>query len=139
MQPAEWFLISRNRLGMSEFFLRSPFRSLYFLGATITLSVGFIFIGIVVVKYLQRLDFFVAMGLFLAVGATLFLWRLALEIHRGIRFVLTMDQQSPRIELGSELHKILSATAFMINLGLFYVSLITIGYLVVLSGVLRRG
>ncbi|HXP67779.1 MAG TPA: hypothetical protein VOA88_00730 [Candidatus Dormibacteraeota bacterium] len=139
MQPAEWFLISRNRLGMSEFFLRSPFRSLYFLGATITLSVGFIFIGIVVVKYLQRLDFFVAMGLFLAVGATLFLWRLALEIHRGIRFVLTMDQQSPRIELGSELHKILSATAFMINLGLFYVSLITIGYLVVLSEVLRRG
>jgi hypothetical protein len=139
MQPAEWFLISRNRLGMSEFFLRSPFRSLYFLGATITLSVGFIFIGIVVVKYLQRLDFFVAMGLFLAVGATLFLWRLALEIHRGIRFVLTMDQQSPRIELGSELHKILSAAAFMINLGLFYVSLITIGYLVVLSEVLRRG
>jgi hypothetical protein len=139
MQPAEWFLISRNRLGMSEFFLRSPFRSLYFLGATITLSVGFIFIGIVVVKYLQRLDFFVAMGLFLAVGATLFLWRLALEIHRGIRFVLTMDQQSPRIELGSELHKILSATAFMINLGLFYASLITIGYLVVLSEVLRRG
>jgi hypothetical protein len=139
MQPAEWFLISRNRLGMSEFFLRSPFRSLYFLGATITLSVGFIFIGIVVVKYLQRLDFFVAMGLFLAVGATLFLWRLALEIHRGIRFVLTMDQQSPRIELGSELHKILSATAFMINLGLFYVSLITIGYLVILSEVLRRG
>jgi hypothetical protein len=139
MQPAEWFLISRNRLGMSEFFLRSPFRSLYFLGATITLSVGFIFIGIVVVKYLQRLDFFVAMGLFLAVGATLFLWRLALEIHRGIRFVLTMDQQSPRIELGSELHKILSATAFMINLGLFYVSLIIIGYLVILSEVLRRG
>jgi hypothetical protein len=139
MQPAEWFLISRNRLGMSEFFLRSPFRSLYFLGATITLSVGFIFIGIVVVKYLQRLDFFVAMGLFLAVGATLFLWRLALEIHRGIRFVLTMDQQSPRIELGSELHKILSATAFMTNLGLFYVSLITIGYLVILSEVLRRG
>jgi len=139
MQPAEWFLISRNRLGMSKFFLRSPFRSLYFLGATITLSVGFIFIGIVVVKYLQRLDFFVAMGLFLAVGATLFLWRLALEIHRGIRFVLTMDQQSPRIELGSELHKILSATAFMINLGLFYASLITIGYLVVLSEVLRRG
>jgi|GEM_PF-4870894 len=139
MQPEEWFLISRNRLGMSDFYLRSPFRSSHFLGATIILSLGFTFIGILVVKYLQRVDFFVVTGLFLAVGATLLLWRLALEIHRSVRFVLTMGQQSQRIELGSELHKILSVTAFMINLGLFYASLITIGYLVVLSEVLRRG
>jgi hypothetical protein len=78
-------------------------------------------------------------GLFLAVGSTLLLGRLAVEIHRSVRFVLTMSRESQRTELGSEVHKIFSATAFMINLGLFYASLITIGYLVVLSEVLRRG
>jgi hypothetical protein len=136
MQPEEWFLITRNQLGWSEFFFRSPFRSSYFLGATISLAIQLVMVVVTIVAYWQHLEFLNTAFLFGAVFVTVCYWLLALSAHRELSFLLAFPE-SEKLELGSKLHKVLSAAAFLTNQGLLYVSMITLGYLVALFVCLR--
>jgi hypothetical protein len=136
MQPAEWFMINRNRVGASKFYMQFPFRYAYFRWATITLLMCFAELGLIVAKYWKELDLFVALSLVLAVMSTLFLWGLALGTHRHVNLLLT-TRQVEKLELGSILHTALSTSATITNQGLLFVSLIAMGYLAALGEILR--
>jgi hypothetical protein len=136
VQPTEWFMITRNRLGESGFYLQSPFRSSYFLVGTISVPLSVIIIGMIAMKYWRQLDFVIALLLGLAVVSTFLLWMLTLRTHRIVHLLLSTGQIE-RLELGSDLDKILSVAAIVTKCGLLYVSLIVMSYLAVLAAVLR--
>jgi hypothetical protein len=136
MQPAESFMIGRNVQGESGFYLRSPFRSLYFLIGTISAPLSVILIGLIAMKYWRRLDLVIALLLGLAIVSTFSLWILALRTHQTVHFMLSTGQIE-RLELGSDLDKILSLAAVITKSGLLYVSLIVMSYLAALAAVVR--
>jgi hypothetical protein len=135
MQREEWFTIDRNRLGWSEFYVQSPFRFTYFRLTTIMVAFDLVATLSIGVKYRNRLDFIVAIALFLAVVSLVFLWVLALRTHAAINLRFksgTID----KLELGSDLDAALSVAAIVTNLGLFFASLLTAGYWVALNYIL---
>jgi len=129
-------MINRNRVGASGFYLQSPFRWGYFRWTTFALSMCLVELGFIGAKYWKELDLFVALSLVLAAGSTLSFWFLALGIHRRVHSLLNTEQVE-KLELGSNLDRVLSAAAIVTNQGLLFVSLATMGYLAALGEVLR--
>jgi hypothetical protein len=135
MQTEEWFTINKNRLGWSEFYLQSPFRFSYFRLATIMVAFDLIATVSIVVKYRNRLDFFVAISLFLAAASLFFLLMLALRTHAAMHLRFTTGTID-KLELGSNLDAVLSLAAIVTNLGLFFASLLAAGYWAALNYIL---
>ena len=136
MQPAEWFTITRNRLGASKFYLASPFRDTNFVAATYILFADFLVLLMLAIKYRTQLNFYVVLWLFLGVCAMVFAWLLAFRAHQHLH-LLFETRQIEKFELGSNLDVVLSIAAIVTNQGLFLASLLGMALLGALGGVLQ--
>jgi len=135
MQPIDWFTITRNRLGASEFFLRSPFRYAYFQLVLISLALDLLCLGIVVGHYWNRLSILVVVALALGVWAMISVCLLTVRAHQAVNSLFRTGQID-RLEPGSNLEKALSLFAILSNQALLYVSLGALAYFGALFGVL---
>jgi len=136
MQPAEWFTITRNRMGASKFYLRSPFRDTNFVATTFILFADFLVLLMLAIRCRAQLSFSVVLWLLLGAGAMIFAWLLALRTHQSLQ-LLFETRQIEKLELGSNLDTALSVAASATNQGLFFASLLAMALLGALGGVLQ--
>jgi hypothetical protein len=136
MQPAEWFTITRNRLGASKFYLRSPFRDTNFVATTFILFADFLVLLMLAIRYRAQLNFYVALWLLLGAGAMILAWLLAVRAHQHLH-LLFETRQIEKLEVGSNLDAVLSVAAIATNQGLFFASLLAMAFLGALGGVLQ--
>jgi hypothetical protein len=136
MQPAEWFTITRNRMGASKFYLRSPFRDTNFVATTFILFADFLVLLMLAIRYRAQLSFYVVLWLLLGVGAMIFAWLLAVRAHQHLH-LLFETRQIEKLEVGSNLDAVLSVAAIATNQGLFFASLLAMAFLGALGGVLQ--
>ena len=138
MQLSDWFTLTTDRLGDPQYFLKSPFRSHYFVGNTFILLMDIFLCVYIVLRYWGELPQagLTVVWLAVVIFGLLMLWGRALLDHRKVRQSLN-DEQARKLDPNSPLEIALRAAATSTHLGLYSTFFLVAALLIQLGWAIR--